>query len=166
MRAVHNKKKTPQKKKNPPPPPPLGFELSHLSLPALVTENTEVIDQSHQGWRRGWIPAPAQLGETLAHFFDSAVPRKRSTCWNNAVRAAPVPPSPLWACCSLAEKPRARRCDCATETFCSPSCLDPCTRRFQKGEVVGRRREDCTKQINNVMSPNRRNSTLAAVLLL
>lgn len=54
---------------------------------------------------------------------------------------------------------------CATETFCS-SALDPCTHWFQKGEVVGRRREDCTKQINNVMSPGHRNSILAALLLL
>lgn len=34
-----------------------------------------------------------------------------------------------------------------------------------KGEVVGRSREDCTKQINNVMSPSHRNSILAAPLL-
>lgn len=45
-------------------------------------------------------------------------------------------------------------------------CFDPCTHCIQKGEVVGRRREDRTKQINNVMSPSRRNFTLAAPLLL
>lgn len=28
-----------------------------------VTENTEVIDQRLSRWRRGWIPAPAQLGK-------------------------------------------------------------------------------------------------------
>lgn len=44
--------------------------------------------------------------------------------------------------------------------------FDPCTHWFQKGEVVGRRREDRTKQINNVMSPSRRNFILATLLLL
>lgn len=55
--------------------------------------------------------------------------------------------------------------DYATETFCS-SASTRVHADCKKAEVVGRRREDCTKQINNVMSPSHRNSILAALLLL
>lgn len=74
------------------PPPPSTLQGIAPLTSSSVTENTEVIDQRLSRWRRGWIPAPAQLGETLARFFDSAVTLKRSTCWNNAGRAAVFSP--------------------------------------------------------------------------
>lgn len=122
-----------------------------------VPENVEVIDQSHQGDGRAGFQLLQQLGKTLAHFSDSVVTHEALHLLEQCGVS-----SSLSLLFSL--KPKARS-DYATETFCSSASTRAHT-DCKKAGVVGRRREDCTKQINNVMSPSHRNSILAVRLLL
>lgn len=110
-------------------------------------------------WRRAEFQLLHSWGNT-GLFLNSAVTQKHSTCWNNVGRA------PVFSSMSLLFSLEAQSSlwQCYRDILFL--CLDPCTHWFQKGEVVGRRREDCTKQINNVMSPSHRNFILAAPLLL
>lgn len=93
--------------------PPPGFKVLHLSLPALPPRRRRQLIRAIKV-TAGLDSSSRTARESLAHFFDSAVAQKRSTCWNNAGRA------PVLSSVSLlfSLKPKAR-CDCATETFCS-----------------------------------------------
>lgn len=124
-----------------------------------VTEKTEVIDQSHQG--------DGGAGFQLLHSWGNTGSFLRLSCCSEALH--------LLEQCRESSRFLLYEPVVLTEAqsslwLCHRNILflrlDPCTHWFQKGEVVGRRREDCTKQINNVMSPSHRNSILAAPLLL
>lgn len=156
--------------------PPVGFKVLHLHFQLCRWEDGGNWSES-SAVTLSWSPVPCTAGrktgkkkkkkthQTNTGLF-SSVSQKHSTCWNKAVRAAAAA-----AALSLYEPVVPPEAHLLAETIVPQKnilflCLDPCTHWFQKGEVVGRRRENRTKQINNVMSPSRRNSFLAALLLL
>lgn len=124
-----------------------------------VTENTEVIDQSHQGG--------GGAGFQLLHSWGNTGSFLRLSCYSEALHLLEQCRE---SCRSLLYEPVVLTEAQSLPRLCHRNilflCLNPCTHWVQKEEVVGRRREDCTKQINNVMSPGHRNFILAAPLLL
>lgn len=102
----------------------LGFKVLHLSLPAPSLQKTEVIDRSHQGDSEldsSSGTAGGGGGGALAAFSSSAVPQKRSTCWNKAGRA------PVFSSMSLLFSPKAQ----SRLRLCHRNilflCFDPCS---------------------------------------
>jgi len=141
------------------PPPTSQHRCNAPLTSSSVTEKTGVIDQSHQG-DGGPDSSACTAGGTLARFL-------RLSCRSEALHLLEQSRE---SSCSLLYEPVVLTGAQRSLWLCHRDILfrwpDPGTIPTQNGEVVGRRREDCTKQINNVMSSSHRNSILAAALLL